>query len=341
MLKAAIIGCGMITERRHAPVLAGRPDRVQVVALSDLSTERMALIGGMAGVSPDHHYQDYGVMLATEDLDLVHICTPHDLHEAHAIAAMQAGAHVLLEKPIATTVESVDRMIAAAQRYGRKMTVSHNQIFSAASRAAKKLIQDGAIGEVVLIRLEGFGGYRVVGRGVDRAWRARSSAGGGGPLIDSGFHSVYKAVNWAGAPIKRVFARTGRKVVQEIETEDMALVLLEHENGVTSSIQIGFIAPGGSVGMQEIYGTEGQMRLKNGPENPVSLWQRSSGEWVMPPVDKEPPDRLGFHVLVEEFLTAIETDGPVPVTAEESRHTLSVVLAAYESGRTGRPAEVI
>lgn len=340
MLKAAIVGCGMITERRHAPVLASHLDRVRIVALSDLSEERMALIGEMVAVPPSHQYRDYEEMLSNEDLDLVHICTPHDLHEAQSIAAMQAGAHVLIEKPIATTLESVDRMIRASEVYDRKLTISHNQIFSPASQMAHQLIDEGEIGELFLVRLEGFSGYRVVGRGLDPAWRARPSASGGGPLIDGGFHAFYKAIYWAGAPVKRTYARIGTHVA-DIDTEDMALVLMEHENGATSSIQVGFIAPGGAVGMQELFGTEGQIRLSYAQEHPISVWRQSTGEWSTPVVEAEPPDRLGFHILVERFLTAIETGGPVPVTAQESRHTLSAIQSAYESGRTGRPVDVL
>jgi predicted dehydrogenase len=330
----------MIAERRHAPVLAGYPDRVQVVALCDLSEERTFLIGEMIGVPAAHQYQDYRQMLERENLDLVAICTPHNAHEAQAIAAMQAGAHVLLEKPIALTLDQVDRIIAAAQRYNRKMTVSHNQIFSPASQMAKQLIGNGEIGRVFLIRLEGYGRQPILGRGRDPDWRSSLDAGGGGPLIDNGFHSVYKAVDWANSRVKRVFARIGT-YVHTVQVEDMALLLMEHENGAITSIQVGSCAPGGAAGMQEILGTQGQIRLAYRGESPVSVWQRSTGEWSAPPVEPEPPDRLGFHILVNEFLQAIETDGPVPVTGEESRHILAAVLAAYESGRTGRPVEVV
>lgn len=339
MLRAAIVGCGMITERRHAPVLADCADRVEIVALSDLSAERMALIGDMVGVPAGRHYQDYQEMLRREELDVVHICTPHHIHEAQATAAMQAGAHVLLEKPIATDVDQVDRMIAVSRATRKKLTVSHNQIFSPTSQAARRLIQEGEIGDPFLVRLEGFGGYRVVGRGVDPAWRADPTVSGGGPFIDSGFHSVYKAVDWIGSPVTRAYARIGTYVA-DVATEDMAVVLLEHENGATTSIQIGFIAPGGAVGMQEIFCTRGHIRLAYGRENPVSVWRSSTGTWDTPPVETEPPDRLGFPQLVEKFLTAIETDGPVPVTAESSRHVLAAVLAAYESGRTGQAVDV-
>ncbi|MBN1402744.1 MAG: Gfo/Idh/MocA family oxidoreductase, partial [Anaerolineae bacterium] len=328
-----------ITERRHAPVLADRADRVEIVALSDLSAERMALIGDMVGVPRAHHYQDFQEMLGREALDLVHICTPHHIHEEQAVAAMQAGAHVLLEKPIATDVDQVDRMIAASRATGKRLTVSHNQIFSPTSQAAKRLVQGGEIGDPFLVRLEGFGGYRVVGRGMDPAWRADPSVSGGGPFIDSGFHSVYKAVDWIGSPVARAYARIGTYVA-DIATEDMAVVLLEHENGATTSIQIGFCAPGGAVGMQEIFCTKGHIRLAYGRENPLSVWRNASGAWDTPAVESEPPDRLGFPQLVDLFLTAIESGGPVPVTAESSRHILAAVRAAYESGRTGRVVDV-
>ena len=125
MLRAGIIGCGGIAERRHGPVLASLNDRVKIDALADLAQERTELMGDKLGVAPKHLYSDWENMLAQEELDLVHICTPHHLHEPQAIAAMQAGAHVFLEKPIATSLEEVDRMIAVAEQTGCKLTVGH------------------------------------------------------------------------------------------------------------------------------------------------------------------------------------------------------------------------
>ena len=200
MLRAGIIGCGGITERRHGPMLASLNDRVAITALADLAQERLDLMGGKLSVGSEHLYTDWEQMLANEELDLVHICTPHHLHEPQAVAAMEAGAHVFLEKPIATRLEEVDRMIAASERTGRKMTVGHNQLFSAAHRAAMEQIQVGAIGSVFLVRTEGLGGSHVVGRGVSQGWRTEAKAGGGGPLIDNGYHQVYTALNYVGSP---------------------------------------------------------------------------------------------------------------------------------------------
>ena len=337
-MRAGIIGCGGITERRHGPVLASLSDRLTIVALADLAQERLALMGGKLGVASEHLYTDWEQMLAKEELDLVHICTPHDLHEPQAIAAMEAGAHVLLEKPIATSLEAVDRMSAVAGKTGRKLTVGHNQLFSAAHRAAMEQIRGGAIGSVFLVRSEGFGGSHVVGRGVSQQWRTHAVAGGGGPLIDNGYHQVYTAVDYVGSPAIRVYAQIGRHI-QDIEVEDTALLLIEHANEATTSIQVGWSALAGAVSVNEIMGTEGQIRFGGG-DAPVAVWRRETGTWSHPPVDAEGRDELGFPLVVRHFVDAIENDGAVPVSAADGRHVLAIVLAAYESGRSGKAVEL-
>lgn len=336
MLRAGIIGCGGIAERRHGPVLAAL-EGVELAALADVSEERLAVLGERHGVGPGRRFTDYEKMLTTVDLDLVHVCTPHDQHEAQAVAAMEAGAHVLLEKPIATTVAEAERMMAAAARTGCKLTVSHNQLFSVAHVAATARIAAGDVGEVFLVRSEGFSPSHVTGRGANRDWRTQSVAGGGGPLIDNGYHQVYRAVDYTCSPIVRVFARIGRHV-QDIEVEDTALVLFEHANGATTSIQVGWCAPAGSLRVEEVFGSAGQLRL--GGEHPVRLWRSATQKWETVPVGQAGRDELGFPTLVAAFVEAIETGGPVPVTAADSRHALAAVLAAYESGRTGRTVEV-
>ncbi|MCZ6677448.1 MAG: Gfo/Idh/MocA family oxidoreductase [Candidatus Poribacteria bacterium] len=338
MLRAGVIGCGGITERRHGPVLASLSDRVTIAALADLAPERTELMGDKLGVASEHLYSDWERMLAIEELDLVHICTPHHLHEPQAIAAMGAGAHVFLEKPIATRLEEVDRMIAVAEKTGRKLTVGHNQLFSAAHQAAMEQIRAGAIGSVFLVRSEGFSRSHVVGRGVDQQWRTEAEAGGGGPLIDNGYHQVYTALDYVSSPAVRVFARIGRHV-QDIEVEDTALVLIEHASGATTSLQVGWSALAGAVSVNEIMGTAGQIRF-GGSEAPVSVWRKETGEWTQPPVDAEGPDELGFPVVVRHFVDAVENDGAVPVSAADGRHVLAIVLAAYESGRSGESVEV-
>ena len=338
MLRAGIIGCGGITERRHGPVLASLNDRVNIGALADLASERTELLGGKLGVAAQHLYTNWENMLAQEELDLVHICTPHHLHEPQAIAAMKAGAHVFLEKPIATSLEEVDRMIAVAEQTGRKLTVGHNQLFSSVHRVTMEQIRSGVIGEVFLVRSEGFGSSHVVGRGINQQWRTQTKPGGGGALIDNGYHQVYNAIDYTGSPAAHVYARIGRHV-HDIQVEDTALVLIEHASGATTSLQVGWSALAGAVGVNEILGTEGQIRFGGG-ETPVSVWRKDTGKWTQPIVEVEGPDELGFPVVVRHFIDAIENNGEVPVSGAEGRHILATVLAAYESGRSGQSVKV-
>ena len=338
MLRVGVIGCGGIAERRHLPVLSGLNDRVVVSAISDVSEDRLALIGDQYGVPQAHRYSDYESMLEKESLDLVHICTPHHLHESQAIASMQAGTDVLLEKPIATSVEEADRIIAVSEETGRRLTVSHNQLFRPVHRAIAGCVSDGSIGDIFLIRNEGFSSRHVVGRGVDQHWRTSASAGGGGPLIDNGYHQIYCAVDHLQSPAKRVYARIGR-YVQDIDVEDTALLLIEHENGATSSVQVGWCAPGGGVRVEEIYGTRGQIRL--GGELQVSVWQEESGVWTLVDIEPEGHDEAGFPALLCTFIDAIVNQTEVPVQPRAARHVLGIVRAAYESGTNGQPVDIV
>ena len=91
--------------------------------------------------------------------------------------------------------------------------------------------------------------------------------------------------------------------------------------------------------MNEVLGTEGQIRFGDG-EAPLSVWRRETGVWTQPPVEVEGPDELGFPLVVRHFVEAIANGGDVPVSGAEARHILAIVLAAYESGKTGKPVEV-
>ncbi|MBT6144944.1 MAG: Gfo/Idh/MocA family oxidoreductase [Gemmatimonadetes bacterium] len=337
MLRAGIIGCGGIAERRHAPVLSTL-EGVTLAALVDPSTERLAQLGDQYQVPAEDRYTDVEKMLNHAKLDLVHICTPHDLHVTQAEAALQAGAHVLLEKPISTTLEEADRIMAAADRAGKKVAISHNQLLSAGHRAVRSVVEAGDLGDIFFLRLEGFSAQHVSGRGVNQDWRTQAGAGGGGPLIDNGYHQVYKAIDLAGPP-RRVFARIGRHA-SDIEVEDTAVVLIEHEGGATTSLQVGWCAAAGSIRSEEIFGSQGQLRI--GGEVPASKWLNERARWDEVVTEPEGRDELGFPPLVRAFLDSILSEAPVPemMTAAASRTTLAVVLAAYESGRTGQPVVV-
>ena len=340
MLRTGFIGCGGIVERRHAPGFKARSDRAPVVAIADLSEERLRVVGEMLGVAPDHRYTDAQRMLEREELDLVDITSPHGLHAEHVIAAAQAGCHVLIEKPIARTPDEARQAIRETHERGVKLCVLHNQAFTPACQMLLAMISAGELGKPFLTRSEIIGGRCATGRGVDDCWRMTVAGSGGGALIDSGYHQTYLMRAWMGSPVKQVFARTGR-FLHDYEVEDLSLVLLEHENGGLSSIQSGFCAPaGGVVGMQEVIATEGQARFSPHGAHPLEVWRTATGEWQKVAVPPEGPDELGVPTVLDRFLDAIEGHGEVPVTGEDSLEILNIIHAAYQSARTGQPVAV-
>lgn len=340
MIAVGLIGCGGIVERRHASAFKARAGRAPVIALCDLSQERLNIIGEMLGVSAEHRYTDYQQMLSREQLSLVDITTPHGLHAEHAVAAAQAGCHVLMEKPMARTPEESQRILHTANEAGVKLCILHNQLFVPACRKLLQTIAAGAIGKPFLVRSEMIGSQSVLGRGVDQAWRTSLSSCGGGALIDSGYHQTYLARAWMGSPVKQVFARMGH-YVHDYEVEDLSLVMLEHENGGLTSIQAGWCAAsGGIVGMQELLATEGQVRFSPAGETPLEVWRASTGQWEKVACPLEGQDEMGFPPLLEAFLGALEGNGEVPVTGEDSLEIMCIIHAAYESARTGEPVSL-
>ncbi len=339
MYRVGIIGCGGITERRHGPTWSAMKDKAMIVALSEVSLERLSLMGEKLNVTEEHRYTDYQQMLAKEKLDIVDIATPHGSHEELAVAAAEAGAHVVLDKPIASTVEEADRMIAAAAKNKVKLGVGHNQLFTPACRETLRIISEGVIGEPFLIRTEGLGGSHVVGRGANQHWRTTKSSGGGGPLIDNGYHQLYRIRAWMNSPVKRVMAKIGT-FFHDIEVEDLALLLLEHENGGITSVQTGWCAPSGAVGMEEIFGKKGSIKFGQSGSTPISIWTTETKSWHKPELETEGPDQLGFPTFLRLYVEAIEKDEPVPVSGEDAREILNIVTSAYESGSTGKSVEI-
>ena len=157
MLNVGIIGCGGIIERRHLPGLMELSDSVRITAMSDISSERVALLADRAGVSAGGRYTDYRELLAGEKLDLVIVATPRAHHEDPVIEAAGRVPTVLVEKPLAADVATVDRMMAACEREGTQLNVVHNQLFRPAIQTAAALIASGDYGKPFLYREEMLG----------------------------------------------------------------------------------------------------------------------------------------------------------------------------------------
>ena len=206
MKRVGIIGCGRIAEQGHLPGYAELAGRIAVVAVADPAAERRDLLGDRFQIPPDSRYAEYRNLLARDDLDYVDICLPHHLHHAATIAAAEAGHNILLEKPLAANEDEALAMIAAVEKAGVVFSLIHNYSRQRVPSRVLELVHAGAIGTPYLVRFEGFGNYHYQGTAAyDPGWRAKAGRGGGGALLDNGYHSIYLARYLMQSEVREVF----------------------------------------------------------------------------------------------------------------------------------------
>lgn len=270
---------------------------------------------------------DFRAVLADETIEAVYIALPHNLHEGATIAAAEAGKHILLEKPMANSLEEADRMLAAQRRAGVKLMIGFTHRFHSELETAKRLIETGELGQLTLaVDLMTTGG-------VIPGWFWQKPVSGGGVLHVNGAHS-FDRLRWlTGSEIVEVFAYAqtydARKTV-----EDSAVVALRFANGAMGMTAHNWVTDT-SLPFKcdlDIHGTEGAIRIDtwNSLEfsNAHHTWRQR----------RERDDM--FEKEIGEFVSAIVEDREPCVAGEDGRRSLACVQAAYESARTGKPVRL-
>ncbi len=265
-LKAAVIGLGM--GRYHVRGLTDH-DETEVVAVVDLDEKRCDSVCKEFNVPKN--YQDVDEMLKTETPDIVAIATPNFLHAPFTIKALEAGAHVLCEKPMAMNAEDAQKMADVAEKEGKTLMINFSYRFSDISFALKEQVDKGKIGDIYFARtvwhrrrgFPGFGG-----------WFGQKDKSGGGPLIDLGVHRIDLALWLMGNPAPlSVNGATYNKLVSEIiketgesyDCEDLAVAMVRLEGGITMLVEIswGLHGKNNESMRTEIYGTKGSIVQRN------------------------------------------------------------------------------
>jgi predicted dehydrogenase len=179
--RIAIIGCGGIANGKHMPSLS-KLGNVEMAAFCDIVAERAHEAKDKYGGTEAKVYYNYSDVLSDKTIDIVHVCTPNDSHAEIAIAALEAGKHVMCEKPMAKTSEDARRMVEAAKRTGKKLTIGYNNRFRADSQYLHNLCADGELGEIYYAKAHAIRRRAVPTWGVFLDEEKQ----GGGPLIDIG-----------------------------------------------------------------------------------------------------------------------------------------------------------
>jgi predicted dehydrogenase len=292
------------------------------VAIADLDADRLGKLTEGRDVTA---YQSADDLMADASVDCVVICLPHHIHADFAVKAAQHGKHILLEKPMATSVEDCDRIIEAAETAGVKLSVGQSYRYHNAYYAAGNMVRAGELGDLVFA-VSSFNKNWSIGRRV--GW-AIDGKRGGGMWWANGIHAV-NSLQWiAQSPIIAVKGSTRQRFhsAEQMDADDASFAMLHHANGVhTVAVVMGY-QKGAPKDMLEITCTNGMLRADRN-----QLWADVDGKWV----EQEVPARPDKEREWEDFLDYLEgkTDSPIP--GSEARETVRVMGAVAESTSTGR-----
>lgn len=326
-LKLAFVGCGGIAQAHWRGIQAIALD-IQVTAAVDTNTKRAQAMAEQTGGRP---FTSLTEALAQGDFNAVDIMLPHNQHEESAVTAFRAGKHVLLEKPMSTTLDSCDRIMAAAAEAGIVFAIAEQAQFWADAVKVRELLQDGAIGDVITARAY-FGGRAGTGWG-SKPWRYDKAITGGGIVIDGGSHTIRPLRMWFGE-IEEVVAVTGHPLA-DMEGESLARALLRFSSGLVvgfDALRAGsFHGPGEEF---RITGTEGELVIEKGKNGRLVRYTRdhTDGEVIL---DNKADGRnaaFGYELL--DFQRAVLEGTPTATTAEYATGELRTALAIYRSAES-------
>ncbi len=273
-------------------------------------------------------FGSYKVAVSDSRVEAVYVCTPHHLHREHATLAFRAGKHALVEKPIAGTLADAEAMILEGESAGVTFMVAENYRFLPPVQEAKRLIEQGRVGQVRLIQLHEQFPFAPAG------WRSRAELNGGGVLIDGGIHKLSAVKYLVGQP-NEVYAREILPGQPGLEAEDGVVVVTRDTNGVVGVINHSWsVVPPQPHSWVSISGTEATLYFE-----PGKPWLKVTDAGSETTVDLADYGN-GLVPMVREFRSSIREGRRPAMTGEDGLADLALVLAAYESMETGKPVSV-
>lgn len=340
-----IIGCGMIS-KFHARAIADIED-ARLVACFDLAAERADALATEFG---GQGYSDLSQMLANPEVDVVTICSPSGAHMEPCIQAAQAGKHVIVEKPLDVTVERCDAMIAACDQAGVKLATIFPSRFHESSKLMKNAVESGRFGKLALgdayVKW-----YRTQEYYDSGAWRGTWKLDGGGALMNQAIHSV-DLLLWLMGPAVQVMAHTATVAHERIEVEDVCTATIKFANGALGVIEATTAGYPGSLKKIELSGSKGTAILE---EEDIIKWEFEDSAPEDDQLRREmqgrtktgggaaDPAAIGHHAhaeLFRDFLVALKEDRPPVIDGLEGRKSVELILAIYESAKSGAAVNI-
>lgn len=336
MLKVAIIGAGNISTA-HIEAYLTFPERCQIVAVADVYPEKAQARIDKYGLDAKA-VSDYKELLG-EEIDLVSVCTPPYTHAPITIDFLHAGTHVLVEKPMASSLEECDAMNEAVRQTGQKLSVVAQNRFRTPMMKLKSVLDTGLMGKIVHAQVDSYWW-----RGhcyYDLWWRGTWEKEGGGPTLNHAVHHLDALLWMLGAPTS-VLAIMSNTSHDNAEVEDLSIAILRYPNGalaqVTSSVvhhgeEQQLIFQGSDARVSVPWKVKASTSKANGfPEANPELEQRLQSYY-----DQLPEVQYETHAgQIGNMLDAIEKDEPLLIDGASGRKTLELIAAIYQSASTGQ-----
>jgi len=327
-----ILGAGLIAPI-HAAGFQEVPELAEVVAVCDTNRENAE---NLATLFDARIYADYQDLIADPDVDLVDLLLPHHLHYPAAMAVIQARKHLLLEKPVAVTYAESLEIVSAARAAGVTFGIAENTRYIRAYIEAEKLIRQGKLGEITLVRTFLPANERVRLSSED-FWGKRRRFGGGA-LIDSGPHSFY-LLKWLFGEVKELAAFTSQIYRVGSEVEDNADVRGRLAGGTEFLSSFTFTAEVPHSERLEVYGTTGSLIVAQLTDPPVRFYAEPT-DFDGSPVEGPVYDPMGWHFFsiveeVKDFVHCVVEGRSPPVDPLDCCYAVHVIEKAYESARGG------
>ncbi len=323
-LRAGVVGTGAVSQLVHLPILKDRSD-VEVVAVADQDRPKAEAIASRFGVP---RVLDDVALFRDDDIEAVFICTPNYLHEQQAVAALEAGLHVLVERPLALTAEGCRRVAQAAKNSKKVVAVGMSHRYRPDVSALRAFVHGGELGLPFSARVAWMNRRVNVPR---TTWRQRPDEAGGGAFMDLGVQALDLGLWVLEQPrVKRVSAVMTQG---EFEVEDACTALLETEEGVAVTVEASWIYNAADDRhFARVLGTEGSGSLP-----PLEVFKQLGGRPMnVTPRQPRPsganPYLNAYKREIDHFLRAARGLGAVS-SAEDQIHLMEVVEAVYRSAR--------
>jgi UDP-N-acetylglucosamine 3-dehydrogenase len=332
-LRVAVIGCGAIAQRRHIPEYAEN-EHVELVAFSDPNSERAEEMAKRYGGKA---FKDHDELLKEIKPDAVSVCTPNVTHAPISIAAAKAGAHVLVEKPMATSDEEAEQMIQAAKEAGVILMVGHNQRFMPPHVKAKEILQSGKLGKVISFRTS-FGhpgpeGWSLDGRD---SWFFRKEEAAMGAMGDLGVHKA-DLIRWLlDDEVEQVAGFIGTLDKKDTDVDDNAICILRMKSGAIGSLVASWTYYRGEDNSTVFWCENGVMKIGTDLRDQVIVELRDGSVERYQVGEIATNEKQTKSGVIDAFVDSILNGTASPVPGEEGRKSLRVVLAMFESQQSGK-----